>query len=206
MRCRRIFDQRRAALRPKNVAGEYRQLRQDFKTLDSPSYTPERPGTGVAIQHPWAGSSSRCGTHAAEIHRTRRPWRDCTRLLAGQPLDTHPAPTVGCPGGPQQLVAQFTQFVCAGSFVKCGGDVLRRTSHLVDAVRQVSRVLSRQHHSIGGQRQRGPRIAPGHHRPLFVRPLPARLPAVLAAAAHARVSNVAAAPAAWLRAGTTTHA
>ena len=61
------------------------------------------------------------------------------------------APAVGGPGGPDQHVAQFAQFGCPGAFVERGGDILRRASHLVNAIRQVGGLVGRQHHRVGGQ-------------------------------------------------------
>lgn len=157
------------------------------------------------------------------------PWRDCTcqllvtvrRVLSGSPVTgstksgsftawwrRESAPAVGGPGCPDQRVAQFTQFGCPGSFVKRRGDVLRRTSHLVDAIREVGRLVGRQHHHVAWQ---GRRLGPVDRGtllvgPLLVGPLPTRLPAVLAATAHAVISHIATAPAARLRSRTTSHA
>ena len=155
----------------------------------------------------------------------RSPWRDCTRLRiaggrahgsgmvgTGRPepcsakrcgLDTHSAPTVGGPGGADQHVAQFAQFSWSGSFVERGGNVLGCASDLVNTIRQVGSVVGRQHHRVSGQR---PCLTPVDRRTLLVSPLPARLPAILTAAAHPGVGHISTAPAAWLRVGTTAHA
>ncbi len=153
------------------------------------------------------------------------PWRDCTRLAiaggqahvvgsSGWPVgssraaramrsDTCSAPAVGRPGGVDQRLAQLAEFGGLGALLECGGDVLGRTSHLVDAIREVGRVVGRQHHRIVGHRRSA---VPVQRGPLFVGPLPARLPAVLAATAHSHVGDVSTAPAAGLRVGATAHA
>ena len=65
-RSRGFFDQRRAALRPKNVAREYGQLRRDFKTSDTPG------------SHRWTGFDL-----YTRVRLAHRPWRDFTRLPIG---------------------------------------------------------------------------------------------------------------------------
>ena len=113
----------------------------------------------------------------ARWHRNRSdpahlPWRDCTRLGigGGQPhagmvlaasrwalqremsqSDTHSAPAVGSPGGSDQHVAKFAQLGCPGSFVERCGHVFCRTSHLVNAVREVGGLVGGQHHRVGGK-------------------------------------------------------
>jgi hypothetical protein len=49
--------------------------------------------------------------------------------------DTHSAPAVSGAGGADQHSAKFAEFGCPGSFVERRGDVLRRASHLVNAIR-----------------------------------------------------------------------
>jgi hypothetical protein len=72
--------------------------------------------------------------------------------------DTHSAPAVSSPGGSDQHVAKFAQFGCPGSFVERCGDVFRRTSHLVNAVRQVGGLVAGQQHRVGGDCRH---VAPG---------------------------------------------
>jgi hypothetical protein len=62
--------------------------------------------------------------------------------------DTHSAPAISSPGGADQRIAKFAQFGCLGSFVERCGDVFCRTSHLVNAIRQVGRLVGRQHHRV----------------------------------------------------------
>jgi hypothetical protein len=62
--------------------------------------------------------------------------------------DTHSAPAVSSPGGADQHIAKFAQVGCLGSFVERCGDVFCRTSHLVNAIRQVGRLVGRQHHRV----------------------------------------------------------
>jgi hypothetical protein len=178
----------------KNVAGEYGQLRQDFKTSDAPGCY-KRIGLDV-----WKVVSA--GT-------ARRSWRDCTGLtIAGGQArsDDHSAPAVGSLGGADQHIAQFAQFGCIGTFVERRGDILRGASDLVNAIRKVSRLVSREHHGISRQRQCGPSFAPSDQSPLFIGPLAARLPTILTAPAHPHFGHVATAPAAWLWVGTAAHA
>ncbi len=109
----------------------------------------------------------------------------------------------GGSGGLDQRVAQLTQPGGPGALVDRGRHVLGRAAHLVDAIGQVGRVVGGQHHGILGHR-RG--AVPVQRAALLVGPLPAGLAAVLAATAHARVGDVATAPAAGLRMGTAAHA
>jgi hypothetical protein len=124
-------------------------------------------------------------------------------VVAGGGLDGRPAPAVGGPGGAHQHIAQLAQLGRPGPFVERGGDIFGRTSHLVNAVRQVGRVVGRQHHRVCRQR---PGLAPVQGGTLLVGPLTARLPAVLAATAHAGVGHVSTAPAARLGVGPAGHA
>jgi hypothetical protein len=112
------------------------------------------------------------------------------------------APAVGGHGGSHQRIAQFAQFGCPGSFVKRRCNVFCRASHLIDAIRQVSGLVSRQHHRVRRHRRTFHSVDRG---PLLVGPLPARLPTVLAPTAHPAVSDVAPAPAARLRTDATCH-
>ena len=83
------------------------------------------------------------------IARPAHRGRDCPRSGS----DTHSAPTVGGPGRLDQTSHSSRSSVCPGPFVERGSDVLGRASHLVNAIRQVGRVVGRQHHRVGGQRQ-----------------------------------------------------
>lgn len=81
----------------------------------------------------------------------RHLWRDCTPLTVGDGLacsDAHPAPAVGGLSGAEQYLAELAKFKRPGAFLECGGDILGRTSDLVDAVGQVGGVIGRQHHRI----------------------------------------------------------
>jgi len=122
--------------------------------------------------------------------------------LPGAQRSARLPPAVGGRGGSHQRIAQFTQFGRRGSFVKRGSDVLCRASHLIDAIGQVGGLVSGQHHRV--RRHRGTFYAIDRGT-LLVGPLPARLPAVLAATAHPAVGDVAATPAARLRADATCH-
>ncbi len=180
--------------------------------------------------------SPHAGRPYTRVHPLCRPWRDCTRRSIGDAhmhvrlqlgqiqgpeggrkgagrgpegerrtigSDAGAAPTVSGAGRADQHVAQFPQFGCRGPFVERGGDILRSASHLIDPVRQVGRVVGRQHHRVGGQSRCSPAVQRG---PLLIRPLPARLAAVLAATADRRVGHVPTAPAARLRLGAAGHA
>jgi hypothetical protein len=151
------------------------------------------------------------------------PWRDCTWLCIGggqahvgvlldtsrwalrrgmSRSDTNSAPAVSSPGGSNKHIAKFAQFGCPGSFVERGGDVFCRTSHLVNAVRQVSGLVGGQHHRVGGECRH---FAPVQCGSLLVCPLPTGPPTVLAATTHPDIGYVSTAPAAGLRADTTGH-
>jgi hypothetical protein len=112
------------------------------------------------------------------------------------------APAVGGLRGSHQRVAQLTQFGYRGPFVQRRGNVLGRASHLVDAVGQVGGLVSGQHDRVWRHQRTFCAVDRG---PLLVGPLPARLPAVLAATSQPVVADVAAAPAARLRADATAH-
>ena len=170
----------------------------------------------------------RCGPADRAIHPTRRPWRDCTRLIIGGDRahgggipdrrhwpggavrtmwsDDHSAPAVGSLGGTDQHIAQFTQFSGFGTFVERRGDILRGASDLVNAIRQVGRLVRRQHHGISRQGREGPRLTPVDRSPLLVGPLTARLSTILTAPAHPDFGDVSTAPAAWLWVATAAHA
>ena len=115
------------------------------------------------------------------------------------------APAVGGHGGSHQRIAQLAQFSGRGSFVKRRRNVFCRASHLIDAIGQVSGLVSGQHHRVGRQRRTFRSVDRG---PLLVGPLPTRLPAVLAATAHTAVAGQdgTSAPAARLRVDATGHA
>ncbi|MDT7767713.1 MAG: hypothetical protein QOI30_709 [Mycobacterium sp.] len=132
------------------------------------------------------------------------PWRDSTRHKSAQAKrrSAPSTPPVGGLGGSHQGSAQFSQFGSSGTFVKRGGDILRRASHLVDTVGQVSGLVGRQHHRVGWQRRAFHTVDRG---PLLVGTLPTRLPAVLAATAQPVVGDVSSTPAARLRADATSH-
>ena len=184
--------------------------------------TPCPRGCDAALlRHAWC----RSGGSDPAVHLARHPWRDCTRLrIAGgrahdsgilgagragpraptrRRSDTHSAPTVGGPRGADQHIAELAQFGRSRSLVERCGDVLGRASDLVDAVREVGRIVSGQHHRVS--RHRG-RLAPVDRRPLLVGPLPAGLAAILTAPAQPDVGHVSTTPAARLRAGTAGHA
>jgi hypothetical protein len=112
------------------------------------------------------------------------------------------APAVGGRGGSHQRITQFTQFGRRGSFVKRRSNVFCRASHLIDAIGQVGGLICGQHHRVG--RHRGTFCAVDRGT-LLVGPLPARLPAVLAATAHPAVGDVASTPSARLWADATCH-
>jgi hypothetical protein len=105
-----------------------------------------------------------------------------------------------------QRITQFAQYGRLGSFVERCSDILRRTSHLVNAIRQVGRIVGRQHDRVGGQSRQAPGLTPVHRRPLLVCPLPAGLPTVLATTTHPDIGHVSTAPAARLGAGAAGHA
>src|SRR5262249_34360503 len=114
---------------PKNLAGEYRQLRQDFKTSDTPSCYGNghaAPGASRPLLPPGRPSMARL-------------YPDVQRKLGttarNKRLDGHSAPAVGGPGGPDQHVAQVAQLGRRGPFVERRGDILRSASHLVNAIR-----------------------------------------------------------------------
>jgi hypothetical protein len=139
------------------------------------------------------------------IHGETVPVTSQLRLSAWLPgfqSSGRSAPAVGGHGGSHQRVAQLAQLGSRGSFVKRGRNVFCRASHLIDAIGQVSGLVSGQHHRVGRQRRTFRSVDRG---PLLVGPLPTRLPAVLAPPAHPVVGDVAATPAAWLRADATCH-
>ncbi len=105
------------------------------------------------------------------------------------------APPVGGRGGLHQGVAQFAKHGGAGTFVERSGYVFGRASHLIDPIGQVSGLVGGQHHGVGGQRRT---LGAVDRRPLLVGALPTRLAAVLTTPTQPAVSNVTAAPAAWL--------
>src|ERR1700730_2868845 len=114
------------------------------------------------------------------------------------------APPVGGHGGSHQRVAQLAQLGSRGSFVERRRNVFCRASDLIDAIGQVSGLVSGQHHRVGRQRRTFRSVDRG---PLLVGPLPTRLPAVLAATAHPAIAghDGTSTPAAWLRADATCH-
>jgi hypothetical protein len=112
------------------------------------------------------------------------------------------APAVGGHGGSHQRIAQLAQLGSRGAFIERRRNVFCRASHLINAIGQVSGLVSGQHHRVGRQRRT---FRSGDRGPLLVGPLPTRLPAVLAPPAHPAVGDVAATPAAWLRADATCH-
>jgi hypothetical protein len=154
----------------------------------------------------------------------RGPWRDCTRLAidGGQAACRNCSAKVGsgrCDTNDavtHPLGASRRQPWRRGSARRTTGavrlprlprrslwHVLGRAPHLVNPVRQVGSIVGRQHHRIFGHRRHAVAI---QRSPLLVRPLPARLPAVLAAPAHPGIGDVSAAPSAGLRVGAAAHA
>ena len=93
---------------------EVRQIRRIVHGATVPGYT------SAVVRRMAVGFSMRAG---------RAPRRETSRS------DTHSAPAVGGAGGADEHTAKFAQFGCLRSFVECCGDVLRRTSHLVNAIR-----------------------------------------------------------------------
>jgi hypothetical protein len=115
-------------------------------------------------------------------------------------LNRASAPPVGGLGGPHQRVAQIPQLLAISTLFDSGGDVLGGAAHLIDPVGQLSSLVGAEDHRICGYG------GAFHQGTLLVGPLPARLAAVLPAPAHPGIGDVAAAPPARLRAGTTRHA
>jgi hypothetical protein len=112
------------------------------------------------------------------------------------------APAVGGLGGLHERIAQFAQFGCPGTFVKGRRDVFGRAPHLVDAVGQVSGLVSGQHDRVGRQRRTFGAVDRGA---LLVSALPTRPPAVLTAPTQTAIRDIASTPAARLRADATAH-
>lgn len=127
-------------------------------------------------------------TPSSSTPRTSRPtWFNDAAKYRETQLS---APTVGGLGRRHQRLAQLAQFDGVGAFLDRCGDILGGASDLVDAVGELSGLVRSEDDRVRGQRRAL------DHGALFVRALPARLPAVLPPPAQARIADLATAPAA----------
>lgn len=132
------------------------------------------------------------------------PWRDSTghKPAEAKRVSGWSAPPVGRLRGSHQGSTQFAQLGGVSTLLERNRDVLGRASHLIDPVGQVSSLVGRQHHRVGGHRRAFRAV---DRCPLLVGALPTRLPAVLAASPHPAVGDISATPAARQRADASSH-